>query len=367
MVSCALGRVCCLLAAALLAAASSSDAQTPDSGRRQYEKLCSRCHGGDGRGGEFGPAISTRLGPYSDRELAALIRQGLPGKGMPGVAVPDTEMRRLVAFVRTLRSSEPHSPVRITVETTDGQALEGHALNQTSADMQLATATTAGSTFSARTGPAYRPVTSQVDWPTYHGTDRRQPLQHRSTRSHKGTSPALAPHWMFSLPSHPPAGERPSSSAGSCTSPPPTNAMRSMRAAAGRSGSSSGRARKGLAGDAAGGINRGVAVAGDRVFMVTDHAHLIALDRFTGELLWDTEMADWQARLRGHRPRRWWSAIWCSPARPAATKACAASWPRSTSRPARRCGASGPCRSPASPASETWQGTDIEHGCAPRG
>ena len=37
-----------------------------------------------------------------------------------------------------------------------------------------------------------------------------------------------------------------------------------------------------------------MAVAGDRVFMVTDHAHLIALDRFTGELLWDTEMADWR-------------------------------------------------------------------------
>ena len=35
-------------------------------------------------------------------------------------------------------------------------------------------------------------------------------------------------------------------------------------------------------------------VAGDRVFMVTDHAHLIALNRFTGALLWETEMADWR-------------------------------------------------------------------------
>ena len=51
---------------------------------------------------------------------------------------------------------------------------------------------------------------------------------------------------------------------------------------------------KGLAGDAAAGINRGVAVAGDRVFMVTDHAHLVALDRFSGKLLWDTTMADWR-------------------------------------------------------------------------
>ena len=31
---------------------------------------------------------------------------------------------------------------------------------------------------------------------------------------------------------------------------------------------------------------------GDRVFMVTDNAHLIALHRVTGQLLWDVEMAD---------------------------------------------------------------------------
>ncbi len=50
---------------------------------------------------------------------------------------------------------------------------------------------------------------------------------------------------------------------------------------------------KGLVGNAAGGVNRGVGVAGDRLFMVTDHAHVIALNRFTGALLWETEMADW--------------------------------------------------------------------------
>lgn len=45
-------------------------------------------------------------------------------------------------------------------------------------------------------------------------------------------------------------------------------------------------------GDPASGINRGVAVLGDRVFLQTDHAHLLALRRATGELLWDVEMAD---------------------------------------------------------------------------
>jgi alcohol dehydrogenase (cytochrome c) len=47
-------------------------------------------------------------------------------------------------------------------------------------------------------------------------------------------------------------------------------------------------------GNAAGGINRGVAISGDRLFMVTDHAHIIALNRHTGQVQWDTEMADWR-------------------------------------------------------------------------
>jgi PQQ-dependent dehydrogenase (methanol/ethanol family) len=49
---------------------------------------------------------------------------------------------------------------------------------------------------------------------------------------------------------------------------------------------------KGVIGDAASAINRGVAVLGSRVFLATDNAHLIALDRITGHLLWDAEIAD---------------------------------------------------------------------------
>ena len=53
------------------------------------------------------------------------------------------------------------------------------------------------------------------------------------------------------------------------------------------------RRTRNLVGNAAGGINRGAAVAVDKVFMVTDNAHIIALNRFGGKLLWETEMADW--------------------------------------------------------------------------
>src|SRR4029077_14623622 len=44
---------------------------------------------------------------------------------------------------------------------------------------------------------------------------------------------------------------------------------------------------QGVRSAAADGANRGPAIAGDRVFMVTDDAHLIALDRRSGTTLWD--------------------------------------------------------------------------------
>jgi alcohol dehydrogenase (cytochrome c) len=291
MVSCALTRVCSLLAAALLAAAS-SDAQTPESGRRQYDTLCSRCHGGDGRGGELGPAISTRLGSHTDRELAALIRQGLPGKGMPGVAMPDAAMRRLLAFVRTLRSSEPDPPASITVKTTDGQVLEGHPLNQTSYDLQLAAADTRVHLL-RRDGERYRPVTSQADWPTYNGQigGNRYSTIDQINRS---SVARLAPAWVFTIPDSSRLEVTPVV-VGGIMYVTTANECYALDAGSGRRIWHFKRPRtKGLAGDAAAGINRGVAVAGDRVFMATDHAHLVALDRFSGKLLWDATMADWR-------------------------------------------------------------------------
>ncbi len=48
----------------------------------------------------------------------------------------------------------------------------------------------------------------------------------------------------------------------------------------------------GLVGDASLGTNRGLAILGDKVFMVTDNAHLIALNRITGSLVWEQDMID---------------------------------------------------------------------------
>ena len=48
----------------------------------------------------------------------------------------------------------------------------------------------------------------------------------------------------------------------------------------------------GLVSDASLGTNRGAALLGDKIFMVTDNAHLIALNRTTGALVWEAVMPD---------------------------------------------------------------------------
>src|SRR5260370_36906412 len=45
------------------------------------------------------------------------------------------------------------------------------------------------------------------------------------------------------------------------------------------------------------GTNRGVAILNDKVFFVTDNAHLLALDRSDGKLVWATPLAP-----DGHQP-----------------------------------------------------------------
>jgi PQQ-dependent dehydrogenase (methanol/ethanol family) len=48
----------------------------------------------------------------------------------------------------------------------------------------------------------------------------------------------------------------------------------------------------GIISDASLGTNRGAAILGDKIFRVTDNAHLIALNRTTGSLVWEVVMPD---------------------------------------------------------------------------
>ncbi|MES1256930.1 MAG: PQQ-binding-like beta-propeller repeat protein [Acidobacteriota bacterium] len=129
-------------------------------------------------------------------------------------------------------------------------------------------------------------------WPTYDGSpsgNRFSPLHQIDT----GNVERLAPKWMFPLPGASRNLQVTPVVAEGMMYVTAVNEAWALDARSGREIWHYSRPRStGLAGDAAGGINRGVAVLGDRVFMVTDNAHLLALHRLTGQLLWDAEMAD---------------------------------------------------------------------------
>jgi PQQ-dependent dehydrogenase (methanol/ethanol family) len=131
-------------------------------------------------------------------------------------------------------------------------------------------------------------------WPSYNGNqsgNRFSPLnQIDSTNVER-----LAPRWMFTISGAPQSLQTTPVVADGVMYVTSVNEAYALDARSGREIWHYSRPRtQGLAGDAASGINRGVAVLGDRVFMVTDHAHLIALHRLTGQLLWDVEMADYR-------------------------------------------------------------------------
>ncbi len=129
-------------------------------------------------------------------------------------------------------------------------------------------------------------------WPTYDGNEsgnRFSPLQQINTANVE----RLAPKWMFPIPGAPRALEVTPIVVDGVMYVTSVNEAYALDARSGRQIWHYSRPRsKGLVGDAASGINRGMAVLGDRVFMVSDNAHLFALHRFTGQLLWDVEMAD---------------------------------------------------------------------------
>ncbi len=336
-------------------------AQDLGAGRRQYENRCAACHGGDGNGGERASGIVPRLAARSDDELAELIRQGLPGAGMPGYNLEDREMRDLVAFLRTLRSRRAREPVRATVTTTDNRVLEGLVLNQSAHEIQLRTDDQQIHLL-RNEGDRYRPVTSQTDWPSYNGQfsgNRYSSLDQINTK----TVARLAPKWVFPIPNASRLEVTPVVIGGVMyvTS---ANECYALDAGTGRELWHYRRQRtQGVIGDAGGGINRGVAVAGTRAFMVTDNAHIIALNRFTGALLWDTEMADYRQNYGATSAPLAVGDLVVSghSGGDEGVRGFLAAFDQTTGKEVWRFWT---VPAPGEPAAETWKGRAIENGCA---
>lgn len=201
------------------------------------------------------------------------------------------------------------------------------------------------------------------EWPTYHGNLSGN--RHSSLDQINRTNVAqLAPKWTFPVPFAARALQVTPVVADGIMYVTSVNSAWALDARTGRQIWQYSRPRTpGLVGDAASGINRGVALLGDRVFLQTDNAHVIALQRLTGQLLWDVDIADHRQHygstsaplvvndlvvagvsggdegvrglldaFRASTGERVWR-FWTVPAR-------------------------------GEPGSETWIGTALEHGCA---
>jgi PQQ-dependent dehydrogenase (methanol/ethanol family) len=204
-------------------------------------------------------------------EIAELIRE--TASLMPEVKATQEEMRDLLAYLSRLSGAAAVS----------AEPVPGPTLNSLSG----ASESRGGISFAEIARPKLG------DWPSYHGQlsgNRHSPLR----QIHIGNVAQLAPKWIFTIPNVRRLEVTPVVVDGVMYV---TTANRAYALDA-QSGRQIWRYQRpltrGLVGDAAGAINRGVAVLGDKVFMVTDHAHLIALHRLSGKLLWDAEMADYR-------------------------------------------------------------------------
>jgi alcohol dehydrogenase (cytochrome c) len=337
-------------------------AQDADPGRVVFENRCATCHGADANGGDRGPSIRNRLAARTDPQLMTLIRQGTPG-GMPPISVTDVEMEPLVRYVRTLQPRGPRrEPVIETVQTTDGKPLEGEVLGRGFDDLQLRTADSKIHLL-RRAGERYREVTSSVDWPGYNG----DPGGNRYTtlsQITKANIAKLSPQWMFTLPN---AGRLQLTPVvlGGIMYVPMANECYALDAGTGRQIWHYRRPRpRGAAGDPAGGTNRGVATAGDRVFMQSSDAHVMALNRFTGEVIWDTEMADFrQNYFSTSAPLAVGDLVVAGTGGGEhGARGFVAAYDQATGKEVWRFWT---VPKPGEPGSETWEGKGIEHGGAP--
>jgi alcohol dehydrogenase (cytochrome c) len=337
-------------------------AQDTAAGRRLFENRCSRCHGADGNGGDTGPAITRRLAGRNDQQLAEFIRTGIPEAGMPPSQFEAADMAAIVRFLRSIQVRGPSRPViHLTVQTTDGKTLSGDVLNRGFFDLQLRTPDHRIHLLRL-SGEHYREVTSQTGWPGYNG----DPGGNRYTKLSEITPDNvshLAPRWVFAVPNTGRLEVTPVVADG-VMYVSNTNECYALDAGTGREIWHYRRERTRGFPQQAAGANRGVAVAGNRVFMETDDARVIALDKSSGQLLWDTVMADWHLNyFATSAPLVAGNLVVAGVGGGEhGARGFVAAFDQATGKEAWRFWT---VPKPGEPGSETWKGPGIEHGGAP--
>jgi alcohol dehydrogenase (cytochrome c) len=310
-------------------------AQDARQGAALFAERCAACHGADARG-QNGPNLTTIwTSGATDERVFQTIRRGVPGSVMPPSDATDDEIRAIVAFLRTLASPGSPSastpadrPQRVTLFTRDGRKIEGERRNEDAFSIQIidtsgrlqgypktnlreiareeiAPAARVGaadeSGWTGSTGITYRDIVDGLKdptrWLTYSGDysgRRHSPLtQITPSNVHR-----LAPEWTLQT------GTMTRGRGFEATALAwdgvlyVTGSNNFAWALDARTGRPFWQYRRELPTDltygASAPVNRGFGMLGDRLFMVTLDAHLLAFDRRTGRVVWDTVLADYK-------------------------------------------------------------------------
>ncbi len=224
------------------------------------------------------PSMAT--GGYSGR------RMGGPG-GDAGAELPAVPAPKGPTAPTSPDGLTRQPPTTITME--DGTTRTGLLLAQGELDAVLLE----GRRFVllSRRGNRYRekPVAPKADWLMYDGSitgNRYSPLD-RITSDNAG---ALTAAWVYAMPNSPRLEVTPVVADG-IMYVSGWNEWHALDATTGRELWSYAEPRhEGILSEGGTGANRGMTISGDRVYGITDHAHLLAFDRFTGQRLWDKEL-----------------------------------------------------------------------------
>jgi alcohol dehydrogenase (cytochrome c) len=266
-------------------------AQEPDPGARQYAATCGGCHGLDGSGSAKGSAIAKlpQVIALPDAELIRIVREGVPGKGMPGMKqLGDEKIAAVVTYLRKLQAVSRTTVIRgSTPSHRDETATNGPTAE--------AGPTPTHSNEAGVNGPQALFDVKQSDlnqkearenWVSYNGdyAGRRYSALDEVTPAN---ARRLAKAWVFHTTGAGILQVTPVVVAGVMFITRSNDAW-ALDAKTGKQLWHHARTvSDDLTDDAAGHINRGVAVLGTRVYMETDDAHLLCLDARTGAEIWD--------------------------------------------------------------------------------
>lgn len=288
---------------------------------------CATCHIARGRGAAGGPDLSNvgRQMTVAELTRSLLEPDAAIAAGYATASIQMKDGRTLRGFVRnegnhvlplqtvdgrlvavdkrtatiTRESGSAMPPLKATADDTRDLIA---FLSILGADLKVGATTTATPDGTVGTTPVVVPALRPADefaeilkprpgdWPTYHGRlggNRHSALAQITTANVRN----LAVKWVHSVRGF--DNEMTPLVLDGIMYITATNQVSALDAATGREIWRFSRPRStGLRGDAAIGFNRGVAVLGSRVFLVTDNAHLVAVSRINGALLWEVVLPE---------------------------------------------------------------------------